>query len=189
MKFINDNFLAISRILLVILLIIFILLISGRKEKEQIITTQIDTVVTIKTLTKYTKGDDIPFKVLDTIFTNIYKEKHDTAYIVKDYNQIKEYTDSIKQENNLYVIKDTISQNKIIGRSFKAQVQEKTITITNNIQAKNKAVLYLGLRSDISRDYTKMNHNITLSLKTRNKSLYSIGYGMSGYSIGYSIKL
>jgi hypothetical protein len=151
--------------------------------------TKIDTIVTTKTLTKYTKGDNIPFKVLDTIFTNIYKEKHDTAYIVKDYNQIKEYTDSIKQDSNLFVIKDTISQNRIIGRSFKAQVQEKTITITNNITNKSKAALYLGLRSDISTDYTQVNHNFIISLKTRKKGLFNIGYGMSGYSVGYSLKL
>ena len=186
MEFIKNNFLALTRLVLVILLIVLILLIVGRKEKtHNIITTQIDTVVTTKTLTKYIKGNDIPFKILDTIFTNT--KSYDTTYIVKDYNQAKEYTDSIKQDSNLYVIKDTISQNRIIGRSFQAKVQEKTITITNNIQAKNKVALYLGLRSDLNNE--KMNHNITLSLKTRNKGLYSIGYGMSGYSIGYSLKL
>ena len=171
-----------------ILILLSLFLFEFRIPKTTTVTkTKIDTVFSVKTFTKHTKGDRIKIKILDTIFTN--KEKHDTAYIVKDYNQVKEYTDSIKQENNLYVIKDTISQNKIIGRSFKAQVQEKTITITNNIQEKPKAALYLGIRSDLSIDYTKMNHNITLSLKTRKKGLYSIGYGMSGYSIGYSIKL
>lgn len=151
--------------------------------------TKIDTIVTTKTLTKYTKGDKIPYKVLDTIFTNIYKENHDTTYIVKDYNQVKEYTDSIRQDSNLFVIKDTISQNRIIGRSFQAKIQEKTITITNNIQAKPKSALYIGFRSDLSQDYSKVEHNISLSFKTRQKGLFSFGYGMSGYSIGYSLKL
>ena len=186
MEFIKNNFLGITRIILIILLIFLIFLIVGRKEKtHNIITTQIDTVVTTKTLTKYIKGDKIPFKVLDTIYTDT--TIYDTTYIVKDYNQVKEYTDSIKQDSNLFIIKDTISQNRIIGRSFQAKIQEKTITITNNIQAKNKVALYLGLRSDLNNE--KMNHNITLSLKTRNKGLFSVGYGMSGYSISYSLKL
>ena len=190
MEFIKNNFLGITRIILIILLIFLIFLIVGRKEKtHNIITTQIDTVVTTKTFTKYIKGNKIPFKVLDTIFTNIYKENHDTTYIVKDYNQAKEYTDSIKQDSNLYVIRDTISQNRIIGRSFQAKIQEKTITITNNIQAKNKSALYIGFRSNINQDYTKVNHNISLSFKTRQKGLFSVGYGMSGYSLGYSLKL
>ena len=173
-----------------ILILLSLFLFEFRIPKTTTVTkTKIDTVVTTKTLTKYTKGDKIPFKVLDTIFTNIYKENHDTTYIVKDYNQVKEYTDSIKQENNLYVIKDTISQNKIIGRSFKAQVQEKTITITNNIQAKPKAALYLGIRSDLSTDYTNVSYSVTLNLKTRKRGLFSVGYGMSGYSLGYALKL
>ena len=172
-----------------ILILLSLFLFEFRIPTTTVTKTKIDTVVTTKTLTKYIKGNKIPFKVLDTIFTNIYKEKHDTAYIVKDYNQVKEFTDSIKQENNLYVIKDTISQNKIIGRSFKAQVQEKTITITNNIQAKPKAALYLGIRSDLSTDYTNVSYSVTLNLKTRKRGLFSVGYGMSGYSLGYAIKL
>jgi hypothetical protein len=172
-----------------ILILLSLFLFEFRIPTTTVTKTKIDTVVTTKTLTKYTKGDKIPFKVLDTIFTNIYKENHDTTYIVKDYNQVKAYTDSIKQENNLYVIKDTISQNKIIGRSFKAQVQEKTITITNNIEAKPKAALYLGIRSDLSTDYTNVSYSVTLNLKTRKRGLFSVGYGMSGYSLGYAIKL
>ena len=172
-----------------ILILLSLFLFEFRIPTTTVTKTKIDTVVTTKTLTKYIKGNKIPFKVLDTIFTNIYKEKHDTAYIVKDYNQVKEFTDSIKQENNLYVIKDTISQNKIIGRSFKAQVQEKTITITNNLEAKPKAALYLGIRSDLSTDYTNVSYSVTLNLKTRKRGLFSVGYGMSGYSLGYAIKL
>ena len=168
--------------LIVILMLLSIFLFMAKKQRNTV-TTTIDTVTVTKEFTKFTKGDKIPYKVLDTI----YNQSYDTTYIVKDYQQVKEYTDSIKQDSNLYVIKDTISQNRIIGRSFQAKIQEKTITITNNIQAKNKVALYLGLRSDLNNE--KMNHNITLSLKTRKKGLYSIGYGMSGYSIGYSIKL
>ena len=84
-----------------ILILLSLFLFEFRIPTTTVTKTKIDTVVTTKTLTKYIKGNKIPFKVLDTIFTNIYKEKHDTAYIVKDYNQVKEYTDSIKQENSL----------------------------------------------------------------------------------------
>ena len=155
------------------------------KKQRNTVTTTIDTVTVTKEFTKFTKGDKIPFKILDTI----YKQSYDTTYIVKDYQQVKEFTDSIRQDSNLFVIKDTISQNRIIGRSFQAKIQEKTITITNNIQAKPKSALYIGFRSDISQDYSKVEHNISLSFKTRQRALFSVGYGMSGYSLGYSLKL
>ena len=170
-----------------ILVLVCLFLFELRIPTRTVTKTKIDTVFTVKTFTKHTKGDRIPFKVLDTIFTNT--KSYDTTYIVKDYNQATEYLDSIRQDSNLYVITDTISQNRIVGRSFQAKIQEKTITITNNIQDKPKAALYIGIRSDVSIDYNNINHNITLSLKTRKKGLFSVGYGMSGYSVGYSLKL
>jgi hypothetical protein len=162
-----------------------VFLFSVKTQKKTITKSTIDTVITYKTLTKYTKGDNIPYKILDTI----YKTNYDTTYIVKDYNQAKEFIDSIRQDSNLYVIRDTISQNRIIGRSFQAKIQEKTIKITNNIEIAPKASLYLGIRSDLTRDLSKVEHNISLNIKSRYKGLFSVGYGMSGYSLGYSIKL
>ena len=168
--------------LIVILILLSIYLFTGKKQINTV-TTITDTVLTTKTITKFIKGDKIRYRILDTINTN----SHDTTYIIKDYNQVKEFTDSIRQDSNLFVIKDTISENRIIGRSFQAKIQEKTITITNNIQP--KAALYIGIRSDISQDYSKVNYNISLSFKTRQRGLFSVGYGMSGYSLGYAIKL
>jgi hypothetical protein len=162
-----------------------VFLFSLKRKNKTITTTTVDTVTVTKEFTKFTKGDKIPFKILDTI----YKQNYDTTYIVKDYNQAKEFTDSIRQDSNLFVIRDTISQNRIIGRSFQAKIQEKTITITNNIQAKPKSALYIGFRSDLRQDMSRVEHNISLSFKTRQRGLFSVGYGMSGYSIGYSLKL
>lgn len=170
---------------LIIVLLLLAIYFMGKKQVNTITKTTIDTVITHKTFTKFTKGDKIPYKILDTI----YKQNYDTTYIVKDYQQVKEFTDSIRQDSNLFVIRDTISQNRIIGRSFKAKIQEKTITITNNIQHKPKSALYIGFRSDLRQDMSRVEHNISLSFKTRQRGLFSVGYGMSGYSLGYAIKL
>ena len=169
--------------LIVFLILLSVFLFSVRKRTNTITTTKIDTVINYQTFTNYQKGDQIKVKVIDTVF-NI-----DTAFIVKEFNQIKEYSDTIRQMENVFIIKDTISQSKIIGRSFQAQIQEKTITVNNTVTVRNKAALYIGFRSDLSHDYSKVEHNISLHLKTRQKGLFSVGYGMSGYSIGYSIKL
>ncbi len=171
--------------LIFLLILMSVFLFSLKQKNKTITTTTVDTVTVIKTFTKFTKGDKIPFKILDTI----YKQNYDTTYIVKDYNQAKEFTDSIRQDSNIFVIRDTISQNRIIGRSFQAKIQEKTITITNNIQPKPKSALYIGFRSDIRQDMSRVEHNISLSFKTRQRGLFSVGYGMSGYSVGYAIKL
>ena len=171
--------------LIVCLILLSVFLFSVRKRSNIITTTKIDTVINTQTFVKYQKGDKIKVKIIDTF----YQIKNDTAYIVKDYNQVKEFTDTIRQMENVYIIKDTISGNRILGRSFKAQIQEKIITVTNNIEIKPKAALYLGIRSDLSQDMLKANHNVALTFKSRKKGLFSVGYGMSGYSIGYSLKL
>jgi hypothetical protein len=170
--------------LIFVLLCIAVFLFFDNKV-ETITKTKIDTLITYKTFTKITKGDKIPYKILDTI----YETDYDTIEIVKDYNQAKEYIDTIKESENIFTIRDTISQNKIIGRSFQAKIQEKTITITNNIVRNPQPALYIGIRSDLSNDMSRLNHNLNISFKTAKKGLISVGYGMSGYSIGYSIKL
>lgn len=152
-----------------------------KKSKIKTIT-KTDTVYSVKTINKYIKGKNIAYKVLDTVI----KHKYDTAFIVKEFNTVKEYTDTIKKDGHLFIINDTISHNQIIARSFQAQIKERTIT--NIIENKPKSALYLGIRSDMSHDMLKINHNVNLTFKTRKKGLYSIGYGMSGYSIGYSFK-
>lgn len=159
-----------------------------KKEIKPGIIVKRDTVYQTKTLTSYIKGDQIKVRIIQTdlLIKTDTLTKTDTAYIIKDYNQVREYKDSIKQDSNIYVITDTISQNRIIGRSFMANIQEKIIT---NTIRENKALLYLGIRSDMARDISKVEHNISLHLKTRQKGLFSVGYGMSGYSIGYSLKL
>ena len=169
--------------LIVLLILLSVFLFSVRKRTNTITTTKIDTLINYKTFIKYQKGDKIKVKVIDTVINR------DTAYIVKEFNEVKEYTDTIREMENVYIIKDTISQSRIIGRSFKAQIQEKTITVNNTVTVKNKAALYIGFRSDLRHDYSKVEHNISLHLKTRQKGLFSVGYGMSGYSIGYSLKL
>jgi len=170
--------------LIVGLAILAIFLFLFKSPTKVITNTKVDTIITHQTFTKYTKGDKIPFKILDTIHTST----HDTVKIIQEFNEFIVYRDSINQDSNLFVIQDTVHQNKIIGRSFDAKLQKKTIVITNTIQPKYKAGLYFGFRSDLSHDYSKVNHNISLSLKTRHKGLYTVGYGMAGYSVGYSFK-
>jgi len=171
----------IKNILIAILLIIAGFLFFNKGSNKIVTQTKTDTLISYKTFTKKIKGDKIPFTILDTIKERI----HDTSYIIKDYSQVKEYIDTIQEGQNIYTIKDTISQNKIIGRSFKAQIHEKTIT--KNIVRNPQAALYLGIRSDLNNG--NLNHNLSLNLKTAKKGLISVGYGMSGFSIGYSLKL
>lgn len=166
--------------LAIIVLIVVIGKNSTNRGNNPIIIT--DTVYQQKTFTKYIKGNNIPFVVLDTVFI----EFTDTVTIVKDYNQVKVYSDTMRIDSLGYAyIQDTISHNSIIGRSFMAQINEKVIykTIYNDLKPKNE--LYLGFIGDLSHDNGRFGIGGSIGLKTAKNSLITLNATMNGYSIGY----
>jgi hypothetical protein len=143
-----------------------------------------DTVYQEKTFTKYIKGKSIPFVVLDTIY--LIDTIKDTITIVKDYNQVKVYSDTIRIDTLGYAyIEDTISQNKIQGRGFSANFNLPTITITKLIEQKSKNQLYLGFIGDLRHDNRQIGIGGSIALKTAKNTLYTATATMNGYSFGY----
>lgn len=142
-----------------------------------------DTVYQQKTFTKYKKGDSIPYVIIaiDTV------QVHDTIEIVKDYLTTKAYSDTIKQDSNIFVIDDTISQNSIKSRSFKAKIIEKTIYVKEYYAQKAKYGLYYGIRGDFSQDNGLEVLSPGLMLNAKNKALIGLNLNINkNYNISYS---
>ena len=180
----------IKNITIAILLIIVFLFLKDKSTYigQPSVIVDTDTVYQQKTFTKFIKGKSIPFVVLDT--TYILNEVHDTITIVKDYNQVKVYSDTIQVDTLGYAyIQDTISQNKIQGRSFKAEINEKTIYVTKTITPKPKNALYLGVLGDLRTLDNKVGLGIGLGYKTAKNGLFTINATTNHYSLGYYIKL
>ena len=179
-----------KNIVIAILVIIVFLFIKDKSsyigQPSVIIDT--DTVYQQKTFTKFIKGKSIPFVVLDTIY-NI-DEVHDTITIVKDYNQVKVYSDTMRIDSLGYAyIQDTISQNKIQGRGFSANFNLPTITITKVIQPKPKSEVYLGVLGDLRAFDNKVGLGLGLGYKTAKNGLFTINATTNHYSLGYYKKL
>jgi len=171
---------------LIIVVLFFVLAPTGEGGGTKVIT-KIDTITNNITTTKYKKGDAIPFVVLDTLYK--IDEVHDTTYIVNDYNKIKAYSDTLRinADNNVY-IQDTITQNRIIGRSYVANLSEKTITITNDIYHKPKNELFMGLIGDIRRFDNKIGIGVGLNYKKQNE-VYILNFTTNQISLGLYKKL
>jgi hypothetical protein len=179
-----------KNIVIAILVIIVFLFIKDKSsyigQPSVIIDT--DTVYQQKTFTKYIKGKSIPFVVLDT--TYLIDEVHDTITIVKDYNQVKVYSDTMRIDSLGYAyIQDTISQNKIQGRGFSANFNLPTITITKVITPKPKSEVYLGVIGDLRAFDNKVGLGLGLGYKTAKNGLFTINATTNHYSLGYYIKL
>jgi hypothetical protein len=172
-------------IIAILLVVIILFLISSPSYVKDQVIVKTDTVYQQKTFTKYKKGDSIPFVVLDTIIDQI----HDTIKIISDYSRVYSYSDTIRIDSLGYAyIQDTITNNKIIGRSVGLNIQEKTIYITKTIQPKNKTALYLGFLSDMRQDNRQLGIGIGLAIKTANKGVITANATTNGYSLGYYLK-
>jgi hypothetical protein len=174
-------------ILALIVVVLFFVLAPTREGGGTKVITKIDTITKNITTTKYKKGNDIPFVVLDTLYK--IDEVHDTTYIVNDYNKIKAYSDTLRinTDNSVY-IQDTITQNRIIGRSYVANLSEKTITITKDIYHKPKNELFIGLLGDIRRFDNKIGVGVGLNYKKQNEA-YTISFTTNQISLGLYKKL
>jgi hypothetical protein len=169
-------------VLLVAVLIFFIFSDARYTKTEPIIIA--DTVYQQKTFTKFIKGKSIPFVILDTIY--LIERVTDTITIVKDYNQVKVYSDTMRIDSLGYAyIQDTISQNKIQGRGFSANFNLPTITITKLIEKKDKNQLYLGFIGDLKHSNGQIGIGGSIALKTAKNTLYTATATMNGYSFGY----
>ena len=181
-----------KNIVIAILVIIVFLFIKDKSsyigQPSVIIDT--DTVYQQKTFTKFIKGKSIPFVVLDTIYNIDSTIVHDTITIVKDYNQAKVYSDTIRIDSLGYAyIQDTISHNKIQGRSFSANFNLPTITITKVITPKPKKEVYLGVIGDLRAFDNKVGLGLGLGYKTAKNGLFTINATTNNYSLGYYKKL
>ena len=187
MKFIKDNILFIAIVLLVLWLYFLVkptyIKTPLDLSKFKKVQTIHDTLYAKVYINRYRKGDSIPYKVIDTIYTHI----SDTIRIVADYSQVKAYSDTIKKDSNIFVIDDTISQNRIISRGFKADITQKTIIVREFYASKPTNTLYWGIRGS----YSPLNGLEVLSpslmLSVRNKALIGLSVDISkNYNIGYS---
>jgi hypothetical protein len=79
-------------------------------------------------------------------------------------------------DSNTFYIQDTITQNKIIGRKFEANLKEKTIYITKTIEPKVKSALYLGFMGEIREDKQLEGIGIGMMYKVKNKALIGFNY-------------
>jgi hypothetical protein len=187
MKFIKDNILFIAIVLLVLWLYFLVkptyIKTPLDLSKYKKVQTIHDTLYAKVYINRYRKGDSIPYKVIDTLYTHI----SDTIRIISDYNQVKAYSDTIKKDSNIFVIDDTISQNRIISRGFKADITQKTIVVREFYASKATNTLYWGIRGSYRPLVGLEVLSPSLMLSVRNKALIGLSVDISkNYNIGYS---
>ena len=186
------KFLNIKNIALLLLIVIVVFQQCGGNKKEtgeivkvdgkkyELIKHDIDTIEVVKTKVVTKKGEDIYHETI------VEKEvlipvNVDTAALLKDYYSKVLYKDVLILPDSLgtVAVTDTISQNKIWGRTFNANVKQRTIKETMIVKELPKTQVYYGFTGGFNKEDVVSNVGTGLLIKTKSDKIYQIGVGVA----------
>jgi len=190
-KFLNFKNIAIAA------LIIFVLLqwfnpgdiLPGKKvfiagKAYEVIKHEIDTVDIVKTKVVTKKGDDIYHETI------VEKEVFipaiiDTAALLKDYYSKVLYKDVLVLPDSLgtVAVTDTISQNRILGRTFNANVKRRTIKETTIVKELPKTKVFYGLEGGFNKADFVSSVGAGVLINTKKDKIYQLGLGVNNQTI------
>jgi hypothetical protein len=185
-KFLNFKNIAIAA------LIIFVLLqwfnpgdiLPGKKvfiagKAYEVIKHEIDTVDIVKTKVVTKKGEDIYHETIvekEVIIPAVI----DTAALLKDYYSKVLYKDVLVLPDSLgtVAVTDTISQNRILGRTFNANVKQRTIKETTIVKELPKTKVFYGLEGGFNKADFVSSVGAGVLINTKKDKIYQLGLGV-----------
>jgi hypothetical protein len=149
-------------------------------KKYELIKHEIDTVEVVKTKIVTKKGEDIYHETIvekEVIIPAVV----DTAALLKDYYSKVLYKDVLVLPDSLgtVAVTDTISQNKILGRTFNANVKQRTIKETMIVKELPKTQVYYGLTGGFNKADVVSNLGAGVLVKTKSDKIYQLGIGVA----------
>jgi hypothetical protein len=149
-------------------------------KKYEVIKHTIDTVDVVKTKVVTKKGEDIYHETIvekEVIIPAVI----DTAALLKDYYSKVLYKDVLVLPDSLgtVAVTDTISQNRILGRTFNASVKQRTIKETTIVKEPAKTQVYYGLNAGFNREDYVSAIGAGLMVKTKKDKIYQFNLGVN----------
>ncbi len=151
-------------------------------KKYEVIKHTIDTVEVEKVKVVTKRGEDIVHEVID-VDTLVLKElvNVDTAALLKDYLAKVVYKDTLILDGGLGTIAltDTITKNRILGRTWDAKVKERTIKEELIVKEPARNQLYYGLNAGFNKEDYVSAVGAGLILKTKKDKIYNLNIGVN----------
>jgi len=149
-------------------------------KKYELIKHEIDTVEVVKTKVVTKKGEDIYHETIvekEVIIPAVI----DTAALLKDYYSKVLYKDVLVLPDSLGTVDvtDTISQNKIWGRTFNANVKQRTIKETLIVKELPKTQVYYGFTGGFNKVDVVANLGAGVLIKSKSDKIYQLGIGVA----------
>jgi hypothetical protein len=155
-------------------------------KKYEVLKHTIDTIEVEKVKVVTKKGEDIVHEVID-VDTLVLKElvNVDSAAILKDYLAKIVYKDTLVLDGGLGTIAltDTITKNRILGRTWDAKVKERIIKEELIVKEPARNQLYYGLNAGFNREDYVSAVGAGLILKTKKDKIYNLNIGVNNRTI------
>lgn len=151
-------------------------------KKYEVLKHTIDTVEVEKVKVVTKKGKDIVHEVID-VDTLVLKEmvNVDSAAILRDYLAKVIYKDTLKLDDGLgfIALTDTITKNRILGRTFDARVKQREIKETMIVKEPARNQVYYGLNAGFNKEDYVSAVGAGLILKTKKDKIYNLNIGVN----------
>jgi len=149
-------------------------------KKYEVIKHEIDTVDIVKTKVVTKKGEDIYHETIvekEVLIPAVI----DTAALLKDYYSKVLYKDVLVLPDSLGTVDvtDTISQNKIWGRTFNANVKQRIIKETTIVKELPKTQVYYGFTGGFNKVDVVANLGAGVLIKSKSDKIYQLGIGVA----------
>ena len=146
----------------------------------EVIKHDIDTVDIVKTKVVTKKGEDIYHETIvekEVIIPAVI----DTMALLKDYYSKVLYKDTLILPDSLGIValNDTISQNKILGRTFNASVKQRTIKETTIVKELPKTKLFYGLEGGFNKADFVSSVGAGVLINTKKDKIFQLGLGVT----------
>jgi hypothetical protein len=149
-------------------------------KKYELIKHEIDTIEVVKTKVVTKKGEDIYHETIvekEVIIPAVI----DTAALLKDYYSKVLYKDVLVLPDSLgtVAVTDTISQNKILGRTFNASVKQRTIKETTIVKELPKTKFFYGFEGGFNKEDVVSHVGMGFLVNTKKDRIYNLGIGVA----------
>jgi hypothetical protein len=146
----------------------------------EVIKHDIDTIDIVKTKVVTKKGEDIYHETIvekEVIIPAVI----DTMALLKDYYSKVLYKDTLVLPDSLGTVSviDTITQNKILGRTFNASVKQRTIKETMIVKELPKTKVFYGLEGGFNKADFVSSVGAGVLINTKKDKIYQLGLGVN----------
>jgi hypothetical protein len=147
-------------------------------KKYELIKHEIDTFEIVKTKVVTKKGEDIYHETIKEVNIPVIV---DTQALLHDYFAKNIYKDTLHLPDSLGIVSliDTITQNKILGRTFSANVKQRTIKETTIVKELPKTKFFYGLEGGFNKADVVSHLGFGFLINTKSDKIYHLGVGVA----------